>query len=51
MLDTHDGLTDWYKHLRSLKQIKEILHNLQAISVNVKNGGNGIEARCKRPDN
>ena len=51
MLDTHDGLTDWYKHLRSLKQIKEILHNLQAISVNVNNGGNGIEARCKRPDN
>ena len=51
MLDTHDGLTDWYKHLRSLKQIKEILHNLQAISVNIKNGGNGIEARCKRPDN
>ena len=51
MLDTHDGLTDWYKHLRSLKQIKKILHNLQAISVNVKYGGNGIEARCKRPDN
>ena len=51
MLDTHDGLTDWYKHLRSLKQIKEILHNLQAVSVNVKYGGNGIEARCKRPDN
>ena len=51
MLDTHDGLTDWYKHLRSLKQIKEILHNLQAISVNVNNGGNGVEARCKRPDN
>ena len=51
MLDTHDGLTDWYKHLRSLKQIKEILHNLQAISINIKNGGNGIEARCKRPDN
>ena len=51
MLDTHDGLTDWYKHLRSLKQITEILHNLQAISINVKNGGNGVEARCKRPDN
>ena len=51
MLDTHDGLTDWYKHLRSLKQITEILHNLQAKSINVKNGGNGVEARCKRPDN
>ena len=51
MLDTHDGLTDWYKHLRSLKQIKKILHNLKAISINVQNGGNGIEARCKRPDN
>ena len=51
MLDTHDGLTDWYKHLRSLRQINKILHNINATSINVWNGGNGIEARCKRPDN
>ena len=50
MLDTHDGLTDWHKHLRSLKQIKKILKKIGADSINVWNGGNGVEARCKRPN-
>ena len=49
MLDTHDGLTDWYKHLRSLGQIKKTLENIKSTSIEVKTGGNGIEARCKRP--
>ena len=49
MLDTHDGLTDWYKHLRSLGQIKKTLENIKSTSIEVKPGGNGIEARCKRP--
>ena len=49
MLDTHDGLTDWYKHLRSRGQIKKTLEDINSTSIEVKFGGNGIEARCKRP--
>jgi SAM-dependent methyltransferase len=49
MLDTHDNLTDWYKHLRSSKQIKKYLKDITAGSINVWMGGNGVEARCKRP--
>ena len=41
MLDTHDGMTDWYKHLRSLERIG-------VDSIEVWRGENGIEARCKR---
>ena len=49
MLDTHDSLTDWYKHLRSRGQIKKTLKKIKSTSIEVKFGGNGIEARCKRP--
>lgn len=49
LLDTHDALTDWYKHPRSIGQIKRILGNLGAAEVQVVHGGNGIEARCRRP--
>lgn len=49
LLDTHDGLTDWYKHLRSRKQIIEILTQLGAADVNCDYGGNGVEAYCRKP--
>jgi 2-polyprenyl-3-methyl-5-hydroxy-6-metoxy-1,4-benzoquinol methylase len=49
LLDTHDGLTDWYKHLRSLGQIKATLEKIGAIDLTVDKGGNGIEAVCRRP--
>lgn len=49
MLDTHDNLTDWYKHLRTSKQISNYLKSIEAKSINVWKGGNGVEARCKRP--
>ena len=49
MFDTHDGLTDWYKHLRSQKQIKKLLEDINSESIDVWTGGNGVEARCKRP--
>lgn len=48
-LDTHDGMTDWYKHLRSLEQIKTTLLNIGLKNIKVWKGGNGIEARGKRP--
>ena len=49
LLDTHDGLTDWYKHLRSRKQVINILKELGAVDVSCTYGGNGVEARCKKP--
>jgi len=47
-LDTYDGLTDYYKHLRSAKQIKNTLQSLGAKEIYVAPGGNGIEARCRK---
>jgi len=51
LLDTHDSLTDYYKHFRSKKQIIKILNKLGAIDLIVTKGGNGIEARCGKPEN
>jgi ubiquinone/menaquinone biosynthesis C-methylase UbiE len=48
-LDTHDSLTDWYKNIRSKKQIVTTLTSLGAVDVWCEHGGNGVEARCKKP--
>lgn len=51
-LDTHDSLTDWYKHLRTSAQVAAMIENA-GLSV-VKSGyeGNGVEAVGRRvPDN
>ena len=48
-LDTHDSLTDFYKHLRSPGSIKSTLQALGARDVWVQTGGNGVEARCQKP--
>lgn len=47
-LDTHDYLTDYYKHLRSKISISKLLQNLKAENIWVEKGGNGVEARCKK---
>jgi 2-polyprenyl-3-methyl-5-hydroxy-6-metoxy-1,4-benzoquinol methylase len=49
ILDTHDSLTDWYKHLRTTKQIESALRNMGAIARVVSKGGNGVEASCWKP--
>lgn len=49
LLDTHDSLTDWYKHLRTRGQIERTLERLGAAGVESAYGGNGVEARCRRP--
>jgi len=49
LLDTHDSLTDWYKHFRTKGQIRRVLESLGAIEIWCKYGGNGVEARCHRP--
>lgn len=48
-LDTHDGLTDYYKHMRTESQIRRTLVDLGAREIWTAKGGNGIEARCQRP--
>ena len=49
LLDTHDGLTDWYKHLRNKMQIRATLEKLGAVDITCNYGGNGVVARCKKP--
>ncbi|HLA72648.1 MAG TPA: methyltransferase domain-containing protein [Steroidobacteraceae bacterium] len=48
-LDTHDSLTDWYKHVRTPRGIRAALMALGATDLWIERGGNGIEARCRRP--
>jgi SAM-dependent methyltransferase len=49
MLDTHDTLTDYYKHLRTARQIEECMRSCGLINITAYYGGNGVEARAKRP--
>lgn len=49
VLDTHDTLTDYYKHLRSVEEIAECLRLCGLVDLNVYYGGNGVEARAKMP--
>lgn len=49
LLDTHDGLTDYYKRLRTGQQLRRALATLGAEDIHVAKGGNGIEVRCRRP--
>ena len=46
ILDTHDTLTDYYKHLRSEAQIEQSLRACGFSRVKVWRGGNGVEARA-----
>jgi hypothetical protein len=49
LLDTHDALTDWYKHFRIRGQIEHALNALGVSDVACSYGGIGIEARARRP--
>lgn len=49
-LDTHDTLTDYYKHRRSLEEIRSCLEYLGFIDIWCSKGGNGIEARATYPE-
>lgn len=44
ILDTHDTLTDFFKHLRNKEEIKKALSNAKMKDINVWIGGNGVEA-------
>jgi SAM-dependent methyltransferase len=55
LLDTHDAMTDVYKRLRTVGSIRRTLERLGAIEIVVAKGalgiegGNGIEASCRKP--
>lgn len=49
LLDTHDSLTDHYKHRRSAGEIARVLSGLGATDIVTVEAGNGVEARCRRP--
>jgi SAM-dependent methyltransferase len=48
-LDTHDALTDRYKHLRTADEIRASLAAAGLVEVEVAYAGNGVEARARRP--
>lgn len=45
LLDTHDSLTDWFKHRRTRRRIEELLLKLGLADISCVYGGNGVEAR------
>jgi SAM-dependent methyltransferase len=47
-LDTYDQLTDYYKHLRSMDDIRKTLISLNGKNIWMNKGGNGVEARCEK---
>lgn len=49
LLDTHDSLTDWYKHFRNVRQIRTALEKLGMSDIWCAEGGNGVEARARKP--
>jgi SAM-dependent methyltransferase len=49
LLDTHDSLTDWFKHLRTKDEIIATLRGLGGERIWAEYGGNGVEARSRRP--
>jgi hypothetical protein len=48
-LDTHDTLTDYYKHLRSTDEIRDTLSSLGMDRIETTYAGNGVEARAYKP--
>lgn len=48
LLDTHDAMTDTYKHRRTLGEMRRFLRTLCPDPV-VTAGGNGVEAFCRKP--
>ena len=49
VLDTHDALTDYYKHTRTPEEIAAALRALGLGEISVSYGGNGVEARARKP--
>jgi 2-polyprenyl-3-methyl-5-hydroxy-6-metoxy-1,4-benzoquinol methylase len=50
VLDTHDTLTDRYKHFRSAEEIETLLRSLGMTNIQTAYAGNGVEARAWKPE-
>jgi SAM-dependent methyltransferase len=48
LLDTHDSLTDYFKHIRTESQLRDVLKALGGTEIWTAPGGNGVEARARR---
>jgi SAM-dependent methyltransferase len=48
-LDTHDALTDRYKHKRTVDEIRRCLDEIGLEAIEAYYGGNGVEARARKP--
>lgn len=48
-LDTHDTLTDYFKHLRSAEEIERALSEQGMTTIETVYAGNGVEARAHKP--
>ena len=49
LLDTHDATTDHYRRYRTVPSIRRTLERLGATDIRVWEGGNGVEAFCRKP--
>ena len=49
VLDTHDALTDRYKHVRSVDEVRAALTAAGVVDVEATYAGNGVEARARKP--
>jgi SAM-dependent methyltransferase len=49
LLDTHDSLTDYFKHFRTRGQVRRLLESMGLEEIWCEYGGNGVEARGRRP--
>ena len=50
VLDTHDTLTDRYKHFRSTEEIESALRSYVMTNIQTAYAGNGVEARAWKPE-
>ena len=49
LLETHDSLTDWYNRFRTRGRMRRTLEQFGMVEIWCEYGGNGVEARGKRP--
>ena len=49
LLDTHDAMTDVFKHRRTPARIAATLEALGGVRIAVSKGGNGVEAYAEKP--
>lgn len=50
VLDTHDTLTDRYKHFRNADEIEAALRSFGMVNIQTTYAGNGVEARAWKPE-